>query len=1674
MISESKRAAVYREVEAIFPMKPTGWRAAGNEAPVLRQISPSPGSMPSDLGIQLRQHLEALKGDVVTQVLYLLQTLFIFPAEGEVLQNSTRRAVERLYEAEDGCRRGAGFQGHMQAYSRIRQDWEKDFCDGPLAGLGASVPLLTGFRHLEGVGFFRKQPLEIASWTSIFLEIERYHRSDPAEHERRIDRLKLLEGRKEPHNVKTLEDLHILLERALLAEMAKPAADVSELSARLARELEERLAPEIVLGSPLQAFLYVLLRSHELCMAETWEEEDLFRLDRLHSTREFDSLIDLMRVVVQRTLREERLPLVIDLLDQLQKEGFNIKHEKFRDPYESTCVPLGDTERLERCRLPLFVNVEELSGDFQLDLSLGNEILLRQHKRIVEDVAQELKAYAVASSQPLPQARLLRRLVQLATSWFLALHPWPIEKPVSQWDEQIRSLLPDGVIKQLVRPRKGYEVPSRQELKGMIEEEGAKQWEALRLIGSTGMIQGWVDYGIFARYGILRAIGKQCGVKLQELQVEDCLASIDKQGMAKPQWLMDLASELSIRVMGGWAHTLESIREYFAQRIALVLSEVEDAQAAAEIRGRLTEEMVSTSYRLAVALGRHQSNLPRMEITLSPDESIAAFVRFLAPSLERMERVARDTTGRAFSAGKNVLYRSQCRPFVTNSEEWRVLVAWLVHQRTGHDLSAFLENAHLDGFLAEIARDVETAECVPGLLPFRTVRSTLLDLLGRGVASSEEEIELTEEVLALLPGLDCGACGESACRGFARSLLKGNREPGRCVHLPAQEVSRLLQVLRGKVSRSNGNKGRANPLEIFQDPSNWHRSGFRGLFEAVFCPVKRKARRLFLERLGEVWNRLSPKPEIFKCPDSESFYRELCRYVGYESAERLTDDERRMLVEHGDAREDAEWRALKERQDWLNIAVANRQGRPFLLKRDPEAAALQFYDGKFFLHQLSPRDRSLVLLSRLERCEDGFRHWWNEDLLTLKDPQFTIHDWEDFTKIIKNAYWHQENSLAPQDLLRSLQIPRIGPGAEGGLPAILRALPSGFMERLVEDEACQLERRRTAVRALRAGEALSCLSDLRMLLEGLAEETLGEEGVFRGNVQLPEDQVSLVRRAVWHRFQAENISFSRGFRCRWEDLSPFEQDALAKEMGHGSAPPRQRGHDLFFLEEWGGPIGKQAALVRALIAGIVRRKVGEIAEANWFNELLKGNSQARPPIGSFRLFIRRLLESGASTEEVKREIAQVLDSLKGKEELLRGLQDDLLHMSISRRAHEVLRESRGDGGGELDDTVMDSILERQPDLKIAMDRALYSQPRIDRERLLRYLYLLAKMEGNLDTLTALLREIRETSDIIEAAWLRFTEERVLEGPPAKAPPDGWMGIPILVSSLPDKEAVNLCLRNGVSRGEKRNVAAAANELLNFIRFHLLLRAKEGNLVDPGEVVQDLIAAGYDLRDIQEDSLLAAARREAGRLGQLRCRRIWISTMATARRLAAKHPELNEIERQFQKLRLEILKGDGSADDRRVEIVSRRGVLLGQIKEEMYRVLSDLLEGERVATFQNRIRQIVDQLDDKREEIFAGWSRGEINRRTVFYILRQYQKRGADPTWEDFLQFLVEHWMKPVAEARASGRIDGEERIRERDEKMRALLGISLLDLEEDALKEAQAHFQGWVQDQVAAIGAQCI
>jgi len=87
----------------------------------------------------------------------------------------------------------------------------------------------------------------------------------------------------------------------------------------------------------------------------------------------------------------------------------------------------------------------------------------------------------------------------------------------------------------------------------------------------------------------------------------------------------------------------------------------------------------------------------------------------------------------------------------------------------------------------------------------------------------------------------------------------------------------------------------------------------------MFCPPHAEDAPPFPGTFKGIWNAL-PQTQIFKCPDVEIFYQELHRYLGYEAAERLLEEEKEFLIAHGDLRQQAEWKVFKKPSDWLALA----------------------------------------------------------------------------------------------------------------------------------------------------------------------------------------------------------------------------------------------------------------------------------------------------------------------------------------------------------------------------------------------------------------------------------------------------------------------------------------------------------------------------------------------------------------------------------------------------------------------------------------------------------------------------------------------------------------------------------------------------------------------------------
>ncbi|MCD6507590.1 RnfABCDGE type electron transport complex subunit B [Candidatus Poribacteria bacterium] len=69
-----------------------------------------------------------------------------------------------------------------------------------------------------------------------------------------------------------------------------------------------------------------------------------------------------------------------------------------------------------------------------------------------------------------------------------------------------------------------------------------------------------------------------------------------------------------------------------------------------------------------------------------------------------------------------------------------------------------------------------------------------LAYIARKLAVTEDE--KVEEIMNILPGADCGACGCAGCKAFARELAAGKRKPSECV-VGGKEVALKLASLLG-------------------------------------------------------------------------------------------------------------------------------------------------------------------------------------------------------------------------------------------------------------------------------------------------------------------------------------------------------------------------------------------------------------------------------------------------------------------------------------------------------------------------------------------------------------------------------------------------------------------------------------------------------------------------------------------------------------------------------------------------------------------------------------------------------------------------------------------------------------------------------------------------------------
>jgi len=1510
--------------------------------------------------------------------------------------------------------------------------------------------------HVRRVGFFSTHPADLLPWVRWFLLVENYHRTDPVHHDRRLDRLRFLKTENPHAPCITYEDVLLWLEHQLLAHEREPLSVVAQ---RCAGQLQNRLDETLRPHTTLEAFFFVLLRCHQFCLAETMTEDDARRLQTVLGWRRFLSLTDLMLVVIHRVIDREPLPDAVTVLDELMGEGFQIRHASFKDPYEADVVPAEDTARFEETTIRLFGSVHELHGSLERDCAAVFQNWQAHRVKVLNELEEEIRELREMIASPLPRKHLIGRTIRLFTSWCLAFmkpakdarEDGPAEDGVKALIDRVRAAFPEGLVKALVRQRRGYELTTRKELALRIERECRLQWESFRKRPGA-RAYGEADFRVAERVRALAAgpaPPEQGGA--DAAQYDHILAGLAEQIRRRTVLNEEVLSSSCVELpvffptMGTPLEFVENLRdlvpyeELWERAPSVPKGGPDEAMALYE---RTLARFAGAFYRYVVAEGKKQAGRP-LELSLS---EIAELAAVMVPPWGALTEGLMRTAVQKFQNRAVPLFRRRKSPICLDEEELGVHLAHFVIR----ELKADVRQAAETGTLAAVRKAV-TDESLRIVVPnrVRTFASPEKFLLQwAGIFDARQGLEDLPRALAgALPGLDCGACGESRCAAFAQALLQGRRRVRECVHLsPAGQrpIEAMVQEYLSKTSQGNGF---GSAYELFQHPALWRRlpkaHPLRRSVVKVLDVGRQEARRRVMDRAFRSWQGLDPKPDLYKRPEPEAFYQALVETIGYEATERIRPEECRWLSQHGRIRLEKELEKLEKRTDWLTLERLHISGGPLSREADPESQALRAYESMAYLHQLDADDRRRLLVHRLESFEEGFSQWWNQDLLAMNHPRYRIDNWEEFSKVIKNAYWHQENFPPPrrvaEELLAHME-------QSGEKEVFFRDVLSSWVQDLSEPRDSSRQRQREAAGIDRRD--IESLSDLRRILARLCRETRpeAEKADF-----FPSTPSPARRRidAVWRAFQLSPVLFAPNFSLSDSELTDLERRHVRDRL-EGQLPA-----DFSQVPSTAGGL---EALVLGLIGAILEQQDRQRRLAVLTEEAARSEQAEKLPAEAVRAWIFEALEADKAPRQILEKLLGWFHQAPRWKD--RILVDALQKMVSLARWRNLLETFPGVVLEGIPVEEAESYARMFPRWMERVGEAVGRLRDFDRERLLHYLFVLAKREGDLDVITALLREIRETSDVIEAAWLQFTNDRLTEALPA--PPAKGLGARygLLANRLKDVAPVHRSLVEGLSRSEKPDVAAAVRELQLYMRFHMVRDEAEG--MDADACFETFWEEGYNLDGLDREALRHAFLGEWKNRERWRKDRVWIMTMAVARRLASQSHELYEADRAFAKIRQGLLKEDGPEEGR--DVCRRRGIALGTVKEAMYRELSELLEKERMDSFRTRIRQIVHELDRKRLRIVQSWFSGSIDRYSVFHVLRQYQKRAEPPSDDDFREFFMEQWFQRVDRLRESDREDRHDRIREVDEGFHAVLGVSPLALEKEAEKEAAEAWNAWVRE----------
>ncbi len=1472
-------------------------------------------------------------------------------------------------------------------------------------------------QHARQVGFFSTQPCDLLPWVRWFLLVENYHRTDPSFHDRRLDRLRFLKSENPEAPCVTHEDVLLWLEHQLLIHENEPLSFIAQkCAAQLRHRLDSTLKPEV----SLEAFCYLLLRCHQFCLAETMTEEDAARLQAVLGWRRFLSLTDLMLVVIQRVIEREPLPNAVSVLEGFMADGFHIRHGSFKDPYEADVVSPEETAQFDEAAIRVLTPIHELQGHLEEDCRSVSRRWHQQRVKVLDELLNEIRELQDMVLQPLPRKHLIAQSVRFFTSWSLAGWKNREDGPGALMD-RVRAMFPERILKALVRQRRGYELATRKEWTQLLEKECRLQWDSYwKEPGSRTF--GEADFRVWTRTQAL-ALGPtpplDAGTDAEEVhrilntladQVVRFKATLETETVSAC-----LGGPVSFPTAGTPLEFVEHLRDMMPlEKVRLQAPSLQklSLEEASAIHTQTLVRCAEAFYLWVVAERKRVQGDP---LSLTVDQ-IPALASVMVPP---WEKVAHDLARKAvhkFQDRAAPFYRRQKHSVCVDEDECGVHLAHFVVRELKTDVMAAAETGGLEP-VRQAVLDESTRILAPRQVQWHMVPEKFLLQWAGFLDGRSGSDELVKALVSILPGMNCGACGESRCTGFALGLAQGRHHAAECVHLSPVHRERLVQILRTASAQAFSGNGFSSAYDLFKNPAAWRRlpkgHPLKLRISKVLDVKEQDVRRRVMDKAMTQWQSLASKPDVCKRPDMEAFYQGLVATIGYEATEKIQPEERQWLIRNGGMRLKKEWERLKNRTDWLTMERRLVAGAPSAQRDDPEIQAQRFYATVPYLHLLGKEDRRRLLAYRLERFEEGFFQWWNQDLLAMNHPQYRIDNWEEFSKVIKNAYWHQENFPAPrtvaEELLREME-------HRGEKEVFFRDVLTAWIQPLGEVSTGKPSR--GFLEDSEDSGEIQSLSQLKAHLERLCRDIMAHEEETGFGKTSPDMDRRL--ELAWKAFQRSNISFNENF-------------TVSEAEGRESQWIRDRIRDVLEEQER-----------ERLLAEIVENAVAS-NRAQWL------------PAESVRAWIVNALRRGIQPSDILEKIFGWFQSFPQWKETL--LLETLQKMVSLARWRYLVEAFSGVVLEGIPSTEVAWYEKTFPRWMKEVESAVRRYGDFDRERLLHYLFVLAKREGDLDVITALLREIRETSDVIEAAWLQFTNDRVTEPLPVPLSKGFGARYSLLVNRMKDLEPIRRCLQEGVPRGEKPDVVAAVRELQLYMRFHMVRHDAESMGADA--CFEAFWEEGYNLEGLSKEDLRLAFNREWQNRARWRQDRIWIMTMAVARRLASQSHELYEADKAFSKVRQGLLREEGMEEAR--DVIQRRGIALGTVKEAMYRELSEFLEKERMESFRTRIRQIVHELDRKRLRIVQAWYTGTVNRYSVFHLLRQYQKQTDSPSDEDFRDFFMEQWFQRIEHLRASDREDRRHRIREVDEGFQAILGVSPLVLEKEAEEESADAWNSWLR-----------